>query len=302
MCYYNWRGTGSPFLFPYVVNDRAYFSVPMLIWQKELSPLNYRNPQFDAFYNHYARDIWQREHPQNLAGWFSLLHQDGIIFLNFFLWPELALPLLILPLLVLSSRKVIFLTAQAVICILAFPLVVWFSPHYAAPMTATVLALVIQCLRRTRRLRLGKVRVGAQLTGAIVTVAIALTPFHTYWSLSLRNRASIEKKLDATPGQHLVVVRYAASHNVHDEWVYNGADIDHAKIVWAREIPGVSLQPLLDYFHGRQVWIVEPDRRELALYHSDKRLGGSLGQSSAPDGGQWHADVLPDPRTSSAAP
>lgn len=28
---------------------------------------------------------------------------------------------------------------------------------------------------------------------------------------------------------------------------------------WAREIPGVSLQSLLDYFRGRQVWIVEPD-------------------------------------------
>ena len=43
------------------------------------------------------------------------------------------------------------------------------------------------------------------------------------------------------------------------EWVYNRAVIDHSKIVWAREIPGLDLEPLLKYFSDRQVWVVEPD-------------------------------------------
>ena len=72
-------------------------------------------------------------------------------------------------------------------------------------------------------------------------------------------RKSVEKQLAALPGEHLVLVRYSKDHNPHEEYVYNDADIDHAKTVWAREIPGMDLSPLLKYFKNRDVWIYEPD-------------------------------------------
>ena len=75
----------------------------------------------------------------------------------------------------------------------------------------------------------------------------------------IKFRVQFAHQLDATPGQHLVIVHYSPQHVPYREWVYNGADIDSSKVVWAREIPGVSLQPLLEYFHGRQVWLAEPD-------------------------------------------
>ncbi len=72
-------------------------------------------------------------------------------------------------------------------------------------------------------------------------------------------RKPVEDQLAAIPREHLVLVRYSKDHNSGEEYVYNEADIDHAKTVWAREIPGRDLGPLLQYFHNRDVWIYEPD-------------------------------------------
>ncbi len=72
-------------------------------------------------------------------------------------------------------------------------------------------------------------------------------------------RKPVEKQLAALPGEHLVLVRYSKDHNSGEEYVYNEADIDHSKTVWAREIPGTDLAPLFNYFRNRDVWLYEPD-------------------------------------------
>jgi len=97
---------------------------------------------------------------------------------------------------------------------------------------------------------------------AAALVALLLAPFHRYYVQlfpAVDLRARIAAQIESNPGTDLVIVRYAPNHNSREEWVYNRADIDRAKIVWAREIPGVNMQPLLDYFRGRNVWLVEPD-------------------------------------------
>ena len=76
------------------------------------------------------------------------------------------------------------------------------------------------------------------------------------WNLS---RAQIAERLEATPQKHLVIVHEGPEHDVSREWVSNAADIDGAKVVWAREIPGRDLGPLLDYFRERKVWVVDAD-------------------------------------------
>ena len=57
----------------------------------------------------------------------------------------------------------------------------------------------------------------------------------------------------------MVIVRYNARHRLINEWVYNEADIDHAKVVWARDMGPAENQELLAYFKGWQVWVVDAD-------------------------------------------
>ena len=61
------------------------------------------------------------------------------------------------------------------------------------------------------------------------------------------------------PGRQLVIVRYSDSHDVHDDWVYNSADIDRSAVVWAREMEHTENRELLQYFSDRHVWLLEPD-------------------------------------------
>jgi hypothetical protein len=79
------------------------------------------------------------------------------------------------------------------------------------------------------------------------------------------SRTAIGEKLSQTPGKHLIMVRYENNHNLHDEWVYNGAEIDTAKVLWARELDPVQNAKLFAYFKDRQIWLVEPDIDNMEL-------------------------------------
>jgi hypothetical protein len=146
-----------------------------------------------------------------------------------------------------------------------------------APLTATVFLLVVQALRYLRRWEFRGRPIGVGLSRVIVLFTVAMIPLHaieairnpqslSQFETRMPERATIAAQLEAMPGKQLVIVRYSDDHDPNEEWVYNRADIDRAKVVWAREIPDLNIQPLLEYFRTRTAWLVEPDASPPRLY------------------------------------
>lgn len=267
LCYYNWKGTGNPLLLPYQVNDQTYLSTPPFIWQKLKSPLTYSNPVLNSVYNLWARSFWS-------ANRFAFLKRASKL-VYFFLWPELCILVVALPA-VIRDRRTRFLLMQCTVSSVGLLVVVWFQPHYAAPMIGAVYVLLLQAMRHLRRWTPKNREVGIGLTRAIVFYSAAMCL--VYVGATAQNphsgtlvasagvwgvpgnwaRAEIASRLESLPGEHLVIVR-SWDELQEGEWVYNGADLEHGKVIWAHEIPGKSLEPLIKYYSSRHVWRVEWD-------------------------------------------
>jgi hypothetical protein len=277
MAYYNWRGTGNPFLSPYVLNDRIYLSTPVFIWQRPGPPLSHTNRQLDDFYNGWARSSWMQGRPNGLGGIAKATVLDVARLTYYFLFPELCIPALAF-FLSIRSGKFRFLMLELVACIGGFVLVPWFQPHYAAPLVAALFCAIVQGLRHIRHWKYQDRPVGVALSRVLVLSTVIFAVWHHQFPPSfprgMEYRDRFSAQLKATPGDHLVMVRYSNEHNPLAEWVYNNADIDHAKIVWARDIPGAERNTLLKYFRERKVWLAEPDARppRIVLYSEASRL------------------------------
>jgi hypothetical protein len=72
-------------------------------------------------------------------------------------------------------------------------------------------------------------------------------------------RPAVNQQLSLAPGKQLVFVRYWPQHIFQNEWVYNEADIEHARVVWARDLGATENYKLLHYYPDRTAWLLEPD-------------------------------------------
>jgi hypothetical protein len=274
--YYFYRVTGNPFHLPEMAQREPYALAPIFLWQSAGVEPVYRHKALHDFYA-----VWEMKEVlpeiRSAGGLISNALKKLIGAWLFFLGPALTVPLLFLPRIVKYDRRMRRLILIGGVSLIALELDAWFYPHYAAPITAIVFAMVVQGLRHLRvwRRRTGEglllsrampaiciamiaVRLAAQPLGFLSPPAWPMTWYHTPEGNVARAR--ILGSLSAMKGDQLAIVRYRADHNaVMNEWVYNRADIDGSKVVWARDMSPADNLELLQYFHERRAWLVEAD-------------------------------------------
>ena len=276
--YYFWRVTGSPFTTPYQVNMRTYGLV-YFPWEK-IKPLPEFHHEFiRMFYRGGSVQGWYtfaREHPLKL----QIL--KALVVWLFHFGPLLTLPWVVW-LFTRPKGKLWASFSPTLRFLLLLCLVTYFScmltiyigqPHYIAHLTAVFYAILLLMMRDLYDSGAPGARFVARsvplvclalLLVRIAAPALHLTPkpswTRTWCSQDEQNleRARVLNQLEHTPGQHLAIVRYRPDHDfILDEWVYNNADIDGSKVIWARDM-GPQNSELLQYFSTRHAWLVEPD-------------------------------------------
>ena len=262
MVFYNLSGTGSLFLTPYQVHEATYGEPPKFPWQAL-----YPQPT----YNHKVM-------ANNVATELTVFNQRRLV-MDFLLWKKGALrsywdfylgivfsiPLLIMaPILlalVLRNRWMLFALLTCIVLIAAVTVESWAIYHYAAPITGLVFVFVLQAMRLWRwRDR----RTARWVVNLIILFCLYMLGRSVYADMKQgrspdwrQDRARLVRQLEKQPGKHLVIVRYGPAHSVAHEYVYNRADIDGAKVVWARDMVEPQNRELVEYFKDRQLWYLD---------------------------------------------
>lgn len=264
--YYYYRVTGSPFCMAYQVNRETYATAPYFLWQTPRRDPVYRHEIFRSFYHW---ELGRFEDSLTLQGFLKSNAVKLEQWWQLYLGPALTLPLLALPW-AIRDRKLRFPLLTLGFMALGFSVQTWTLPHYFAPATALLYLVVTQCMRHLRLWRWREGRLGEALVGLIPLVACGLilvrvaavvgrAPIEPPWPRGNLQRPRIEHQLEQMPGRQLVIVRYGTHHDVDWEWVWNAADLDESKVVWARDMGNAANQELLEYFKDRRVWRLNGD-------------------------------------------
>jgi hypothetical protein len=262
MGYYNYRVTGNPWELPYVAHERQYAIWSSLLGQTQPAarPV-YSNPVLEDFWvNGDSQD--KREAREHLLKTHALdLYRLATFFLG--------LPLILCMLACArplwrdpAARGALALSGMFYLGA-AFDLRLF--PHYAAPATILSCVLAAATIRAVRGAWPGSADERVVVSWAVMAAFSAIT---LAGLLAADNRylfgpidyhvraewASATERLERTPGDHLVLVSYGPKHEIYQELVYNHADIDGSRVIWARSLSPESDRQLIEHYAARRIW------------------------------------------------
>ncbi len=290
--YFYWRVTGSPFRMTYQIDRETYAMAPYFIWGNPPREPEYHHIVMRTFYEGELQDFLKIRQPKNFIDFAFLKIVAAWVF---YLGPALTVPLLGLPF-AFKDRRMRFPLFLFGFVLTGLAFETWVSPHYLAPATALLFLILVQCARHLARWRLKENRAGLTLVRVVPLVLLTMIVLrltailaharveHPYPVGNL-DRARILYRLQHSPDEHLVIIHYSDHHPLGTEWVYNDADIDAAKVVWARDMGENKNRELLNYFSQRTVWLLEPDRFPCGLVRYPARQNSASGGGFGKRGG-----------------
>jgi hypothetical protein len=267
MALYNLRVTGSVSRMPYMIHETTYGLAPPFLWQSPKPAPNYNHSVLRTFYEAYRRPYTVQRNMGVLElirfKLISILVEKSVGEV----W-RIVLVLLVLPCLFAFRRMRALVLGWVAIALALLP-ETWLQTHYFAPAVPLTLLLEMQAARYLRAWRWRGHQIGRVLLRlAFVSCVLAWVSCASWlaglehlnkWRAQIAFRARILAGLERQGGEHLIVVRYAPDHRFDAEWVYNEADIDSSRVVWAREMDSERNRRLLNYFKNRRAWLLEPD-------------------------------------------
>jgi hypothetical protein len=284
MGYYDNRAFGNPLTPPYAVDRATYAIAPYYVWQHMRPEPAYRHAVLRSFYHAGELGFYKQIH--SVKGFLPYtLVKVGFAFL-FFAGFALLPPLLMVRH-VFRDKRIRFLVACVLLLSAGMVIEIFMLPHYLAPFTAAFYAIGLQMMRHLRQWKPEGKPVGLALVRLTIVVCLLMAgirviaePMHFgpnefppsnwnfvwfgpgHWGVA---RENVEKQLEQIPGQQLAIVRYEQDHEPQDEWVYNSANIDASKVIWAREMAPAEDLELIRYYPDRKVWLVEPDENPVRV-------------------------------------
>jgi hypothetical protein len=278
MGYYNYRVFGSPTTLPYTLNRAQYAVAPYFVWQSQRPAPSYRHDVMRKFYEQNELDVYRKIH--SVSGFMPQTFVKAVRGILFYAGIVLLIPLIMLRR-VFLDRRVRFMVVCVLVLVAGQLIEIYLVPHYFAPFTAAFYAIGLQAMRHLRAWTAGGQPVGMALVRLTVALCVLLAGVRLFaeplrldlpvWPAgstsewygqsneSGAERAKIAADLAQQAAKALVIVRYSPNHQPLDEWVYNAANIDNSKVVWAREMDEADNLDLIHYYKDRTVWLVEPD-------------------------------------------
>ena len=293
MAYYNYRVFGNPLTEPYTLNRATYAIAPHFIWQSPHPEPVYRHAVMRDFYSGWELPAYQKI--RTIHGFLTETSLKLMRAILFYVGIAL-LPPVIMMRRVLKDRRTRLLVVCMVVLTAGMLMETWLIPHYLSPFTAAFYALGLQAMRHLRVWSPNGQPVGVALVRSMIALCVVLAGLRTFAGplhLRLDNwptwswygskdfggpRAMVQAALERMPGKQLAIVRYSSSHDSVDDWVFNAANLEDSRVIWAREMQPADDQQLVEYYKDRNVWLIQPDIHpaEISPYSMSKRESAAL--------------------------